>query len=176
VTPLDELRAAVEAAAADLRNGASPAGTRASFERPKQAGFGDYSTNAAMLLAPALKAPPREIAERLGERVRERLGDAVDRVEGAAVGAGTHPFRDPRLVEDFAAPRPGIDVSQWHTYAVDWRPDGAAFSVDGLPVRRVEVTPDYPVQAMLAVFDFPEQSGKNHVPSFAVDHIRHRVR
>jgi arginyl-tRNA synthetase len=39
-----------------------------------------------MLLAPALKAPPREIAERLGERVRERLGDAVDRVEVAGPG------------------------------------------------------------------------------------------
>jgi arginyl-tRNA synthetase len=88
VTPLDDLRAAVEAAATDLRNGAGVGGTasRASFERPKQAGFGDYSTNAAMLLAPALKAPPREIAQRLGERVRERLGDAVDRVEVAGPG------------------------------------------------------------------------------------------
>ena len=88
MTPLDDLRAAVEAAASDLRNGAGAGGTasRASFERPKQAGFGDYSTNAAMLLAPALKAPPREIAERLGEKVRERLGDAVDRVEVAGPG------------------------------------------------------------------------------------------
>ena len=29
--------------------------------------MGDYSTNAAMLLAPVLGAPPREIAERLRE-------------------------------------------------------------------------------------------------------------
>src|SRR3954467_14030596 len=86
VTPLDDLRATIEAAAADLRAGAAPPRTRASFERPKQAGFGDYSTNAAMLLAPALKAPPREIAQRLGGRVRERLGDAVDRVEVAGPG------------------------------------------------------------------------------------------
>ena len=59
---------------------------RASLERPKKAGFGDYSTNAAMLLAPALGAPPREIAERLGERLSARLGDAVDRVEVAGPG------------------------------------------------------------------------------------------
>ena len=39
-----------------------------------------------MLLAPALGAPPREIAERLGERLSERLGDAVDRVEVAGPG------------------------------------------------------------------------------------------
>ncbi|HEX5527274.1 MAG TPA: arginine--tRNA ligase [Solirubrobacterales bacterium] len=86
MTPLDDLRATVEAAAADLRDGAAPPRARASFERPKQAGFGDYSTNAAMLLAPALKAPPREIAERLGQRVRERLGDAVEKVEVAGPG------------------------------------------------------------------------------------------
>jgi arginyl-tRNA synthetase len=86
VHPIDELRAAVEAAAGDLRNGNPAPTTRASLERPKKAGFGDYSTNAAMLLAPALGAPPREIAERLGQRLSERLGDAVERVEVAGPG------------------------------------------------------------------------------------------
>jgi arginyl-tRNA synthetase len=86
VHPIDELRAAVEAAAGDLRNGKPAPTTRASLERPKKSGFGDYSTNAAMLLAPALGAPPREIAERLGERLTERLGDAVERVEVAGPG------------------------------------------------------------------------------------------
>jgi arginyl-tRNA synthetase len=85
-TPLDDLRAAVEAAAADLRNGASPAATAPTLERPKRAGHGDYSTNAAMLLAPALKAPPREIAERLGEALRNRLGERIERVEVAGPG------------------------------------------------------------------------------------------
>src|SRR3954451_19382090 len=86
VHPIDELRAAVEAAAGDLRNGNAAPSARASLERPKKAGFGDYSTNAAMLLAPALGAPPREIAERLGARLTERLGSAVDRVEVAGPG------------------------------------------------------------------------------------------
>jgi arginyl-tRNA synthetase len=86
VHPIDELRAAVEAAAGDLRNGHAAPNARATLERPKKAGFGDYSTNAAMLLAPALGAPPREIAERLGARLSERLGDAIDRVEVAGPG------------------------------------------------------------------------------------------
>jgi arginyl-tRNA synthetase len=84
--PLDELRAAVEAAAADLRDGAGAPRARPTLERPKQAGFGDYATNAAMLLAPALKAPPREIAQRLGDALGERLGDRLDRVEVAGPG------------------------------------------------------------------------------------------
>jgi arginyl-tRNA synthetase len=86
VHPLDELRAAVDAAAGDLRNGKPAPKARASLERPKKAGFGDYATNAAMLLAPALGAPPREIAERLGARLSERLGPALDRVEVAGPG------------------------------------------------------------------------------------------
>jgi arginyl-tRNA synthetase len=85
-TPLDDLRAAVEAAAGDLRNGTPGAGAKPTLERPKRAGFGDYSTNAAMLLAPTLKAPPREIAERLGSVLSDRLGDHVDRVEVAGPG------------------------------------------------------------------------------------------
>ncbi|MGH2947134.1 MAG: arginine--tRNA ligase [Solirubrobacteraceae bacterium] len=84
-TPLEELHAAVEAAAADLRDGAPPI-ARPTLERPKKAGLGDYSTNAALLLAPALKAPPREIAERLGEALRARLGERVERIEVAGPG------------------------------------------------------------------------------------------
>jgi arginyl-tRNA synthetase len=86
VHPLDELRQAVEAAASTLRDGAPAPVTAPTLERPKQASFGDYSTNAAMLLAPSLKAPPREIAERLGRELAERLGDRVDRVEVAGPG------------------------------------------------------------------------------------------
>jgi arginyl-tRNA synthetase len=86
VHPLDELRQAVEAAASALRDGAPAPRAAPTLERPKQASFGDYSTNAAMLLAPSLKAPPREIAERLGRELSERLGDRLARVEVAGPG------------------------------------------------------------------------------------------
>ena len=85
MTPYDELKAAVQAAASDLRDGGA-ASDRLSLERPKQAGFGDYSTNAAMLLAPAMGEPPRAIAERLGAALRERLGTGVEKVEVAGPG------------------------------------------------------------------------------------------
>ena len=82
-TPIDDLRDAVTAVAAELGNGSTTVPT---LERPKKAGFGDYSTNAAMLLAPKLGASPREIAERLGAALSERLGDRIDKVEVAGPG------------------------------------------------------------------------------------------
>jgi len=87
VTPLGDLRAAVRAAAADLRdgNGAS-ASPPPNLERARKPEFGDYSTNAAMLLAPVLGEPPRVIAGRLGGVLAERLGDRLDHVEVAGPG------------------------------------------------------------------------------------------
>ncbi|HEX5781767.1 MAG TPA: arginine--tRNA ligase [Solirubrobacteraceae bacterium] len=86
MTPIEDLRSAVEAAAAELRNGGPAPSSAPTLERPKKAGFGDFSTNAAMLLAPALKAPPREIAERLGAALQAKLGSQVERVEVAGPG------------------------------------------------------------------------------------------
>jgi hypothetical protein len=41
------------------------------------------------------------------------------------------------------------------TIAVDWRPGSLVSTVDGEPVRRIDQSPDYPVQLVPAVFDFP---------------------
>jgi arginyl-tRNA synthetase len=86
MTPLEDLRASVEAAAAELRNGKPAPRLRPTLERPPRADFGDYSTNAAMLLAPSLGAPPRQIAEQLAEALAGRLGSRVERVEVAGPG------------------------------------------------------------------------------------------
>ncbi len=56
------------------------------LERPRRAEFGDYSTNAALLLAPGLGVSPRELAERLGNALRERLGASLERFEVAGPG------------------------------------------------------------------------------------------
>lgn len=109
--------------------------------------------------------------------VMEVFGDTLDDGPGAAVGMGTHPFRDPGMVEDFAAVRLPVDVTEFHTWAVDWRPGSAVFLLDGEPVRRVARTPGYPMQSMLAVFDFPEKAvpGERYVePELVVDWIRGR--
>ena len=108
--------------------------------------------------------------------VFEVFGDALstDGEPTAAVGMGVHPFRDPSLTDDFATPRLGIDVTEFHVYAADWQPGRVEFAVDGRHVRSVDQAPDYPMQMMVAVFDFPEKADgapADHVPLLAVDYV-----
>ena len=84
--PLADLRAAVEAAAARVRGEERAEGAAPTLERPPKLEFGDYSTNAAMLLAPVLGEPPRQIAERLGHELRTHLDGALEKVEVAGPG------------------------------------------------------------------------------------------
>jgi arginyl-tRNA synthetase len=84
--PLDDLAATVRAAAAAVRGGASEASVQLRVERSKRDEQGDYSTNAAMLLAPVLSAPPREIAMRIGGELEAGLGEDLDRWEVAGPG------------------------------------------------------------------------------------------
>jgi hypothetical protein len=113
--------------------------------------------------------------------VFEVFGDALQHDGGrptAAVGMGVHPFRDPAITDDFDASRVAIDVSEFHVYAADWRPGRVDFLIDGERIRTVHQAPDYAMQMMVAVFDFPAQAAsapeQDHVPELAVDYVRGR--
>jgi arginyl-tRNA synthetase len=84
VDPVAELAAALQSAASELTPD-KPV-PPAKLERPPKPDFGDYSSNAPMLLAPLLGEPPRQVAERLGTMVCDRLGASVERVEVAGPG------------------------------------------------------------------------------------------
>jgi hypothetical protein len=92
-----------------------------------------------------------------------------------SVGLGLHRFRDPRLTEDWSVVDLPIDVSAFHTYAVQWRPGSLVFTVDGEVVKRVGQAPDYPVQMEIAVFDFPDKAesvgGAVPVPELIVSEV-----
>ncbi len=85
--PIAELRSAVEGAAHALRGG-EPAGPAPTFDRPPQPEHGDYSSNAAMLLAAPLGESPREVAARLCTELQRELGAQgwLERVEVAGPG------------------------------------------------------------------------------------------
>ncbi len=84
--PLGQLDARVREAAAAVRGTAGEASPQLRVERSRREGQGDYSTNAAMLLAPSLGASPREIAERIGTELTSALGASLERVEVAGPG------------------------------------------------------------------------------------------
>jgi hypothetical protein len=117
--------------------------------------------------------------ERCGEIcIFEVFGDALAEQDGtktAAVGMGIHPFRDPALSEEWDAARQELDVGEFHTYSAEWRPGRVDFLIDGRHVKTVGQAPDYPMQAMVAVFDFPDKADsapEGHVPELVVDSVR----
>jgi arginyl-tRNA synthetase len=82
-----ELRAAVERASRSLRDG-EPTGPEPTLDRPPKPELGDYSSNAAMLLAAPLGEAPREVAARLSDELERELGAerSLERVEVAGPG------------------------------------------------------------------------------------------
>src|SRR3954469_13556042 len=84
--PVAELRSAVDTAARTLLDGAEGSRSEPPLERPPKPEFGDYSTNAAMLLAPALGEQPRGTAEKLAAQLGKALAGTVERVEVAGPG------------------------------------------------------------------------------------------
>lgn len=114
-----------------------------------------------------MEEEPREcgeicLVEVFGETVRDGAAD---------LGAGIHPFRDPALVEEFAAPRRELDVAQWHTYGIEWSPAGVRWLVDGVETSRSAQSPEYPMLLILGVFDFPGRSDPSAVPELVVRQV-----
>jgi Glycosyl hydrolases family 16 len=106
--------------------------------------------------------------ERCGEIcLVEVFGDTLGGDGSAAFGTGIHRFRDPALTEEFSADRLAIDVTRLHRYAVDWRPGSVDFLIDGRPVRTVGQAPDYPMQLIVGLFDFPDRGSPGEPESEA---------
>ena len=65
-------------------------------------------------------------------------------------------------------------MTEFHVYAAHWQPGRVDFSIDGEHVQHVGQAPDYPMQMMIAVFDFPDKrDGRSeHVPELVVDWVR----
>jgi arginyl-tRNA synthetase len=85
--PLDELVAALRAAVAGVVGaGVGESSVEHTLDRPRRKGLGDYSTNAAMLLAPVLGEPPRDVAGRLSAELTGLLDADLERIEVAGPG------------------------------------------------------------------------------------------
>ena len=110
--------------------------------------------------------------ERCGEIcLVEVFGDSV--ANGTVgLGCGIHKFRDPALTEEFAIHPHEIDVGEDHRYALDWQPGRVSFFLDGAPIVTLDQAPDYPMELIIAVFDFPDAAGSTDVmPELVVSRV-----
>jgi arginyl-tRNA synthetase len=82
MTARDLIHAALVTAAREL---GAPATVEILLERPRDPSHGEWSTNAAMLLARHLKRPPRDVADALVDRL-DLQATGVERVEIAGPG------------------------------------------------------------------------------------------
>jgi Glycosyl hydrolases family 16 len=109
----------------------------------------------------------------------EVFGRSIGTDNSAEVGIGIKAKGDPNLVDEFVAPRLQIDVREPHTYSVEWYGGSATFCVDGTTVHVSSRSPAYPIQVMIAVFDFPDwTNGSDHAlePTLTVDWISSHTR
>ena len=102
--------------------------------------------------------------------VCEIFGSEVGQKE-TLVGMGVHPFGDTNVADDFRKVPLRLDGREFHVYAAEWRPDGVTFHVDGVQVRAIEQSPDYPLQLMLGIYEF-EHAGGSYPKELLVDYVR----
>ncbi|TFC55445.1 glycosyl hydrolase family protein [Cryobacterium sp. TMT2-15-1] len=89
--------------------------------------------------------------------IMEIFGKDVGQASGL-VGLGVHPFGDPALSEDFGKVRVSGDLTDFHTYAATWDSKRIDFYIDDLLVKTSTQAPQYPMQLMLNIYQFPEAS------------------
>lgn len=95
---------------------------------------------------------------------------------GIRLGRGVKAINDPRLTDEFTDELIEIDIADWHTYRIDWTPDGIDFFCDGTRISTTEQSPDYPMQLMLTLYELPGDGGVITSPlraEFEIDLVRH---
>jgi Glycosyl hydrolases family 16 len=110
--------------------------------------------------------------ERSGEiLIMEIFGRDVG-PDHALVGMGVRPFTDPALEDGFAAERLPIDAREFHVYAAEWKSGQVSFFVDDEHVKTLHQAPAYPLQLMLAIYEFRGPGGGPYPKEFVVDYVR----
>ena len=109
--------------------------------------------------------------------VCEIFGRDVEAGRRRRRGSGLHPFGDPRISDDFS--RVALPIDACELPRLRRRVDGRSsvtFLVDGEMVKTVEQSPDYPMQLMLSIYEFPAGGSDDGVASypkaFTVDYVR----
>ncbi|MCF6734379.1 glycosyl hydrolase family protein [Blastococcus sp. KM273129] len=92
--------------------------------------------------------------------VAELYGHAVEPGR-SRVRMGVKAHHDPRLHDDVEDVTLALDTGDWHSYAAEWTAGSVRFFVDDRLVRTVHQRIDYPLQLMVDLFEFPEDSDRD---------------
>lgn len=100
-------------------------------------------------------------AEQSGEIcVAELFGSAIGPSRsGVRIGVKAH--NDPRLHNDMEEVALDLDAGAWHTYTAEWTAERIRFFVDDQLVRTVNQRIDYPLQLMVDLFEFPQDTDRD---------------
>lgn len=98
-----------------------------------------------------------ETPEQSGEICVCELFGAEMTPDSIRVGYGIHPFGDLTLRDEFYQDDLPLNPQEFHTYGVHWTPTYCDFFVDDQFVRRINQSPQYPMQFMLALYEVPAQ-------------------
>lgn len=97
------------------------------------------------------------------------------KLDSTAIGMGIHPFDDPALHDDFAQVEVPIDACRFHTYTMEWTPERVSFFIDGHHQRSLRQSPNYPMQLMLNIYEFPDdcrEPATAYPKEFIVEYVR----
>lgn len=117
-----------------------------------------------------------DVPERSAELCIMEIKGWQVQAQAAKVGMGLRQFNDPNIVTDFTEDSYPIDVREFHEYAVLWTRGKVVLYIDGMPVRKINQSPDYPMQLMLGIYELPEQltdaATRQYPKEFVVDYVR----
>ncbi|HEX9925630.1 MAG TPA: glycoside hydrolase family 16 protein [Anaerolineae bacterium] len=89
------------------------------------------------------------------------------------VGSSIHPWADPNLTDAFYQDPLDIDATKFHVYAHEWTPTHVDFYVDNQKISRINQSPAYPMQFMLAIYELPGADVNAAYPKeFVVGYVR----
>ncbi|MFW9854469.1 MAG: glycoside hydrolase family 16 protein [Candidatus Thorarchaeota archaeon] len=106
----------------------------------------------------------------------EIFGDKVEK-NTIEIGYGLHPFGDPNINDEFYKETFNLDIAEFHTFGVHWTPDFIDFFVDSEVIRKINQSPDYPMQFMLGIYEFarnetPNKSSEKYPKEFFIDYFK----
>ncbi len=96
--------------------------------------------------------------------------------KGAVIGYGLHPFGDPKIKDEFYEDQFDLNIQEFHTYSAEWTPEYVDFFIDNEKGRRINQSPDYPMQFMLNMYEIPieghDPSENVYPKDFVIDYVR----